>query len=164
MAEANDILWNEILEREGQVFTTHKGREFTYHIKRPKGGETSGEIVIDRTAVVITRSTLLLAYHGALEVQQKKGFVDGPRKLGAYGDLYLYPVFLAIGICGKQKGDPVRDLAAEAQAFHATEQEKERLNNHTPEKGPRQIRRCEKCGYATEEDFMYCPKCGNRLL
>ena len=26
--------------------------------------------------------------------------------------------------------------------------------------GGRPIRRCPACGYATEEDFAYCPKCG----
>lgn len=25
------------------------------------------------------------------------------------------------------------------------------------------IRRCGKCGFTTEEDFQYCPKCGNPL-
>ena len=25
------------------------------------------------------------------------------------------------------------------------------------------IRRCENCGFSTEEDYDYCPRCGNRL-
>ena len=27
----------------------------------------------------------------------------------------------------------------------------------------RRIRRCGHCGYATEEDFAYCPRCGSRM-
>ena len=177
MTEANDILWNEITAREGQTFTTHKGKEFTFQIKRPKNGETSGEIRINGKAVVITRATLLLAYHGALEEQQKKGCVEKPGKLGAYGDIYLYPLFLDIGICSRQKGELVRDLAAEAAAQAASSAEQAAIAQKKaaaqaaaePDPGmqkttPGQTRCCEKCGYTTDEDFMFCPKCGSPLV
>ncbi len=29
--------------------------------------------------------------------------------------------------------------------------------------GGRFVKTCRNCGYATDEDFEYCPKCGNRL-
>ena len=200
MSGANDILWDEIVAREGRTFTTHKGKTFSYYIKRPKSGETSGEIVINR-AIVITRSTAILAYHGALDAQQKKGCVASPRKLGAHGDVYLYPIFLDIGICSAQPGDPVRDLAAEAETAQmdqpAPERRSEELSQaqgegrsaeasrsqdagqsagaewpqgegrsaeaSRPQEEQQAGRYCEKCGFTTEEEFDFCPKCGSRL-
>ena len=60
------------------------------------------QLVIDRKEKTITRNTVLLAYQKALEVQASESCVSGPKKLGVFGASYLYPVFLALGICRKE--------------------------------------------------------------
>ena len=98
----DDFIWNAILEHEGQVFHTARGLEFSYHAKSNKSGEQLGELVIDRKEKTITRSTVLMAYQKALEVQKSEGKVTGPKKLGVFGASYLYPIFLQLGICTKE--------------------------------------------------------------
>ena len=79
---------------QGCVFRTSKGFQFQYAIR-------GGEMFIDRRerSKSLTRSTVLLAFHKAKEIQKAKGCVSGPKKLGTFGASYLYSIFLSLGIC-----------------------------------------------------------------
>ncbi len=101
--DIDERIWKVFLCFAGETFKTTKGLPFTYHPKISRNGEASGEIVIDRRGKTITRSTVLLAYHNALDIMEKEGCVSGPKKLGVFGASYIYPVFLEIGICRKDK-------------------------------------------------------------
>ena len=101
-SEEDEALWERILELEGHVFTTARGLEFSYHVKRNRQGQKLGEIVFDRKEKSVTRNTILLAYKNALEEQAREGCVSGPKKLNVFGASYLYPVFLTMGICTKK--------------------------------------------------------------
>ena len=97
--EADAFIWNEIIKHEGKTFKTARGLPFTYSIKTNAAGEKLGEMIIDRRGgKTITRGTVVLAYKKALELD---GLVTGPKKLRVFGDSYIYPVFVEIGICGK---------------------------------------------------------------
>ncbi len=98
----DDLIWNTLLEHEGQIFHTARGLEYSYHAKSNRFGEQLGELVIDRKEKTITRSTVLMAYQKAMEIQQSEGKVTGPKKLGVFGASYLYPIFLELGICTKE--------------------------------------------------------------
>lgn len=89
--EQDEIFWQKLKSFQGQSFHTFKNLEFTYTIK-------GNEMFVDRKDKSITRSTALLAYHKALEIQAAGGKVTGPKKLGTFGASYLYPVFLSLQI------------------------------------------------------------------
>ena len=150
--ELNECLWQEIVLRAGKQFETYRGVPFTYHIKEDRSGETSGTLVIDRKAVSITRSTALLAYHRAVEVQASRKCVSKPGKIGVYGDTWLYPVFLDIGICTKTPQETAGTLGSGIYE-----------SRHDPIQAPYPEKVCKNCGYTTGEDFEYCPKCGNKF-
>lgn len=101
-SEEDEQLWQQIIAMEGQPFTTARGLEYTYHVKRNRNGEMLGEIIFDRKEKTVTRNTILLAYQKAREVQTAEGCVSGPKKLGVFGASYLYPIFLHMGICSKE--------------------------------------------------------------
>lgn len=90
--EAQDArLWEEMAALQGCEFYTAKKLRFTYAIR-------GGELFVDRRSKSITQSTVLIAFHKALELG---GIVTGPKKLGTFGASYLYPVFKQMGvICG----------------------------------------------------------------
>ena len=146
--EFQDDLWQEIVSRAGKTYQTHKGASFTYHIKEDRSGETSGVLMIDGKMKRITRATVLLAYHRVRELQEKHGCVSKPGKIGVYGDVWLYPVFLDIGICTREKGEQLKPLGS--------------CRKEPEETGPA-MRVCSQCGYTTEEDFEFCPKCGKKF-
>ena len=99
----DDYVWNLIVENEGHCFTTIRGLPFTYKIKRNKAGNLLGEIIIDRrNAKTIPRSSIVLAYE---KVKEHGGTVNGPKKLGVFGASYLFPIFLELGLCEKNKID-----------------------------------------------------------
>lgn len=90
--EALDKCFLETLRLcEGASFYTVKNLEFTYKIK-------GREMFVDRKNKSITRSTALLAFHIALEIQRRGEKVTGPKKLGTFGASYLYPIFLKLGL------------------------------------------------------------------
>lgn len=91
-ADAEEHLWNAIVEFENYLFQTAKGLPLRYSIK-------GGEIFFSRKEKSITKSTVFEAFRNAREVQEKEGFVSGPKKLKTFGASYLYPVFLRIGVC-----------------------------------------------------------------
>lgn len=101
VSEEDEKLWQQIVALEGHKFATARGLEFRYHVKRNRGGEALGELVIDRKEKTVTRNTVLLAYERAKAVQAAEGCVSGPKKLGVFGASYLYPVFLYLGICSR---------------------------------------------------------------
>lgn len=162
--DLNECLWQEIVARAGKQFETHKGVPFSYHIKEDRSGETSGVLVIDGKLKKLTRSTVLLAYHRTREVQEARGCVSKPGKIGVYGDVWLYPVFLDIGVCTKTKDEKVTDLTQRAAdvadvadvTFAANTAADGRMDQ-----GVQKI--CSHCGYTTIEDFDFCPKCGKKF-
>ncbi len=97
--ETDEQIWQKIVDRAGQTFRTARGLPFTYSIKRGRDGSLLGEIVVNRKEKTITRNTVLLAYQRATELMETEGCVSGPKKLGVFGASYLYPVFLALGMC-----------------------------------------------------------------
>ncbi len=81
-------LWAAILQFQSYPFRTAKGLEFTYTVK-------GGEMFVDRKEKSITKATVELAWNRARELE---GIVSGPKKLGAFGASYLYPVFVQLGV------------------------------------------------------------------
>ena len=77
---------------QGCVFRTRKGLSFQYAIR-------GGEMFINRKSKSLTRSTVLLAFRRAMEIQRTEGCVSGPKRLGTFGASYLYAIFLSLGIC-----------------------------------------------------------------
>ncbi len=91
-------LWEELTARQGTVFRTSKGMEFTYTIR-------GGEMFIARKEKSVTMATVFLSYRRAKEVQAAEGCVSGPKKIGTFGASYLYPVFLQLGIITREPED-----------------------------------------------------------
>ena len=57
------------------------------------------EMFVTRKDKSITRASVMMAFHKALELDR---VVTGPKKLGTFGASYLYPVFCCLGvICQK---------------------------------------------------------------
>lgn len=89
--ELEDLLWDTLMLFEKQTFWTAKGLDFRYEIR-------GYEMFVDRKEKSITRATVNMAFHKALEIQSTQGKVSGPKKLGTFGASYLYPVFIRIGV------------------------------------------------------------------
>ena len=152
MDEQKDYIWDEITVREGKMFTTHKGKAFSFHVRKTRHGEPLGEIEIDGSSTVISRATAMLACHQAQEIQEKKGYVKSPGKLGTHGAVYLYPILIDMGICSAEPGvEPKASLMPDK--IMAQED-----NQAAPS-----VKCCVYCGYTTEEDFGFCPKCGRKF-
>lgn len=84
----DDALWNALILFQNYPFCTAKKLEFTYTIK-------GNEIFVDRKEKSITKSTVMIAFHKALELGAE---ATGPKKLGTFGASYLYPIFVRFGI------------------------------------------------------------------
>lgn len=94
--EVDELLWNTIIQFEGYPFCTSKGLKFSYIIKKRRDGSNSGEMFISRKEKSITKATVMIAFHKALELMDAEGSVSGPKKLGTFGASYLYPVFIRL--------------------------------------------------------------------
>ena len=94
LPDAEEKLWEALIEFQGYPFRTtgrggRTGLKFTYKIH-------GGEMIVDRQAKSITRSSIILAFQRAKEMD----VVKGPKALGGvFGASYLYPVFLRLGVC-----------------------------------------------------------------
>lgn len=95
--EREQYLWDTLVYLSGCVFYTsgrgkNNGVRYRYTVQ-------GGEMIVDRKEKSITKSTIMLAFARAQEIQQSAGCVSGPKKLGTFGASYLYPIFLRLGIC-----------------------------------------------------------------
>lgn len=91
LVEADELVWEALLLLQGSTFYTRKGMPFTYQIK-------GHEMFISRKEKSLTKATVLLAFHHAVQLQKNGCIVDGPKKLGTFGASYLYPIFIELGI------------------------------------------------------------------
>lgn len=91
MGELDDKLWETLTFFQKDVFHTAKGLEYDYRIK-------GNEMFVSRKDKSITKATVLVAFHKAIELRRTVGEVTGPKKLGTFGASYLYPIFRKIGV------------------------------------------------------------------
>ena len=92
---SDEQLWEALLFLQGSTFYTRKGLPFTYQIK-------GYEMFISRKEKSLTKATVLLAFHHAVQLQKNGCIIDGPKKLGTFGASYLYPIFIELGIIAEQ--------------------------------------------------------------
>ena len=105
------LLWDAVLEYQGQTFYTLSGLEFSYTVKRKKNGEYSGELLVSRkeASKTLTRSSVMLAFHKVLEeiqVIEENGEAQlilpkyrGPKSIGQiFGISYIFSLFLEFGL------------------------------------------------------------------
>ena len=83
-----DEVWERIREKEGRCLKTYSGLDFSYTVK-------GHELFISRKDKSITFSSVKKALE---EVEKLNGIVSGPKKLGVFGDSYLYSIFIVIGV------------------------------------------------------------------
>lgn len=91
MRRLQDLVWNALVQQQGNLFYTAKGLDFTYRVK-------GNEIFVSRKAKSVTRMTVDIAVEKAVMLCRTGTEVKGPKKLGCFGASYLYPVFLKLGI------------------------------------------------------------------
>ncbi len=89
--ELDALLWEALLAFQDVPFRTAKGLEFHYTIR-------GGELFFTRKEKSITKATVLMSFHRALELMDEEGEVSGPKRLGTFGASYLYPVFARLGV------------------------------------------------------------------
>ena len=89
--ETEEILWKTLKRFENRTYYTSKKLEYEYRIR-------GNEMFVSRKEKSITRSTVVLAFKKALEIQQGGEIVKGPKKLGTFGASYLYPIFQQLDI------------------------------------------------------------------
>lgn len=90
-AALDALLWDALRAMEGMPFSTMKGLAFTYHIK-------GNEMFVDRKEKSLTRATVMLAFHNALDLLSREEAIPGPKTLKTFGASYLFPVFQALGV------------------------------------------------------------------
>ena len=88
-------LWKVLLLYQEEIFRTAKGLSFTYRIK-------GNEIFISRKEKSVTRASVDMALKKALEHQENGVKITGPKMLKSFGASYLYPIFIEIGVVGKE--------------------------------------------------------------
>ena len=93
--DAEQYLWDAIAAYADYPFETEKGLSVKYTVK-------GGEIFFNRKEKSVTKASVMKAFYRARQLQQEKGFVNGPKELGTFGASYIYPVFLRIGVCSKE--------------------------------------------------------------
>lgn len=89
--ELSDLLWQNLIQLQGQTFLTARNLEFTYIIK-------GGEMFVSRKDKSITKATVVRAFEAAVRILKNGERVSGPKKLGTFGASYLYPVFEKLGV------------------------------------------------------------------
>ena len=78
--EAENKLWDKLIEQQGIVLHTAKGLPFTYAIR-------GNEIFFSRKEKSVTRSTVNRAYQ-RLATEE----ITGSKQLNVFGASYLYPL------------------------------------------------------------------------
>ncbi len=107
-------LWKLITLYQGVRFrTSGRGKEhvgnvaFTYEIKKSsRTGKFTDELIFSprEQAKTITRSSVELALKEALAVQERHGYVKGPKAIGQiFGISYLYAMFVSWGLITDSK-------------------------------------------------------------
>lgn len=95
-SQTEDFLWETIRELEGCIFKfpdcCANSQQFRYKIK-------TDALHINKETRIINKSAVILAFEKAREIQKNKGYVSGPKQIGTDGAIYLYPIFLRLGIC-----------------------------------------------------------------
>jgi len=81
-----EMLWEKIIVRQGEVFYTKKGLPFTYYIK-------GGELFTSRRERSITKSTFEKALR---KIRENPEEVSGPKKLNVYGAPYVWAILSAV--------------------------------------------------------------------
>jgi len=89
--ESKIVLWNTLILFEKYLFRTVRGNKFYYKIK-------GDEIFVDRKDKSITRATIDYAYDKVMKLQGEGVAITGPKTIGCFGDSYIYPVFIRLGI------------------------------------------------------------------
>lgn len=79
-SEAENQLWQWLVEKQGTVFYTIKGFPFTYEIK-------GNEVFFSRKEKSVTRATVNKAYRRMTEET-----ITGSKQLGVFGASYIYPL------------------------------------------------------------------------
>ncbi len=95
------LLWETVVLFENYPFSTAKNLTFTYSIR-------GHEMFVSRKDKSITRATILVTFHKAMELQRGGNEIIGPKKLGTFGASYLFPIFLRLGVIavkGDEQGD-----------------------------------------------------------
>lgn len=94
--DVEQYLWDAIVAFSDYPFKTEKGLSMKYTVE-------GGEIFFNRKEKSVTKATVMKAFQQARQVQKEEGCVSGPKKLGTFGASYLYPVFLRLGVCSKNR-------------------------------------------------------------
>lgn len=89
--QLDNIFWDTLALFEGYTFYTAKKLDFSYTLR-------GNEMFVTRKAKSITRASIMISFHMALELGDK---ATGPKKLGTFGASYLYPVLIHLGVIGK---------------------------------------------------------------
>lgn len=104
---ADELLWNAIIEHQGEIFYTKMGLPFMYVVRNKKNGDLSGELIISRKeeSKTLTKSSIMLAFHRILEeITVEDGvivptFYKGPKAIGQFfGISYTYSIFWRLGL------------------------------------------------------------------
>lgn len=90
--QLDEIFWDTLVLFEGYTFYTAKKLDFSYRLK-------GNEMFVTRKAKSITRASIMISFHTALELGEK---ATGPKKLGTFGASYLYPILIHLGVIGKK--------------------------------------------------------------
>lgn len=90
-AKFEELVWNALVELQGETFYTAKGLAYSYQIR-------GYEMFVNRKDKSITRATVIIAAQNARCMKERGEEVKGPKKLGTFGASYLYPIFMRIGL------------------------------------------------------------------
>ncbi len=89
-----ETLWNAMIVNQKRCYRTVKNLPFTFCI-------SGNEMLVSRRDKSITRATVNTAYARVKALTEAGERVDGPKKLGCFGDSYIYPVFRVLGVIPK---------------------------------------------------------------
>lgn len=96
LPDVEEYLWSAIVAFADYPFKTETGLPMKYTVK-------GGEIFFNRKEKSVTRATVMRAFMKARQIQKAEGYVSGSKRLGMFGASYLYPIFLRIGVCLKNR-------------------------------------------------------------